>query len=171
MDQDEMYARRLAQQDQYPANDQRARQPGLPPRRAPEDEYYRDEPERSFFDDDLPEIGKNVKKGFIETQSKFNKWISDFRKRIDGDEDDPYDGPTRQDEPPREERRNFGPSQSEQLYGIRRSMDRSRRSGDIERYDADPHELGDDFTALEMKDEEGTYCYITTSSQMLTKNQ
>lgn len=30
-----------------------------------------------------------------------------------------------------------------------------RRSGDRERYDADPQVLGDDFSALELRDSEG----------------
>lgn len=37
----------------------------------------------------------------------------------------------------------------------RRSGDMGRRSGDRERYDADPQVLGDDFSALELRDSEG----------------
>lgn len=50
-----------------------------------------------------------------------------------------------------------GPSQSESAtYGRpRRSGDMGRRSGDRERYDADPQVLGDDFSALELRDGEG----------------
>jgi len=104
--------------------------------------------------DDLPQIKENVRKGFLETQTKVNKWITDFRKKLDGDDnDDPYDGPTRQDSPPR--RQNYGPSQSEQLYGIRRSADVSRKSTDKDRYDLDNRVLDDDFTALELRDDEG----------------
>ncbi len=80
-----------------------------------------------FLEDDLPQIKENVRKGFLETQTKVNRWITDFRKKLDGeDNDDPYAGPTRQASPPR--RQNYGPSQSEQLYGIRRSADVSRKS-------------------------------------------
>ncbi|KAH0024544.1 hypothetical protein KCU72_g12260, partial [Aureobasidium melanogenum] len=61
-------------------------------------------------------------------------------------------GPTRQDSPPR--RQNFGSSQSEQLYGIRRSADVSRKSTDKDRYDLDNRVLDDDFTALELRDDE-----------------
>ena len=104
--------------------------------------------------DELPQIKENVRKGFLETQTKVNRWITDFRKKLDGDDnDDPYEGPTRQDSPPR--RQNYGPSQSEQLYGIRRSADVSRKSTDKDRYDLDNRVLDDDFTALELRDDEG----------------
>ena len=106
------------------------------------------------FVDELPQIKENVRKGFLETQTKVNKWITDFRKKLDGDDnDDPYEGPTRQDSPPR--RQNYGPSQSEQLYGIRRSADVSRKSTDKDRYDLDNRVLDDDFTSLELRDDEG----------------
>lgn len=104
--------------------------------------------------DELPQIKENVRKGFLETQTKVNRWITDFRKKLDGDDnDDPYEGPTRQDSPPR--RQNYGPSQSEQLYGIRRSADVSRKSTDKDRYDLDNRMLDDDFTSLELRDDEG----------------
>lgn len=105
--------------------------------------------------DDLPVIKENVRKGFVETQSKVNSWISNFRKRIEGDDDDPLNGPPRLEDPPQGRRQNFGSSQSEQMYGIRRSAERSRRSGDMDRYDSDPRVLDDDFAALELRDEEG----------------
>jgi hypothetical protein len=95
-----------------------------------------------------------VRKGFLETQTKVNRWITDFKKKLDGeDNDDPYAGPTRQDSPPR--RQNYGPSHSEQLYGIRRSADVSRKSTDKDRYDLDNRMLDDDFTTLELRDDEG----------------
>lgn len=76
-------------------------------------------------------------------------------------------GPTRQDSPPR--RQNFGSSQSEQMYGIRRSAEMgSRKSTDKERYDADPHVLDDDFTALELRDEEGNHSSSDFILQLLT---
>lgn len=175
---DEMYARQLAEHFQAsergPRRSHDDRGPPLPVRnnsgRLTADS---DEREHSFFDgqpshsralmhhadknivDDLPVIKENVRKGFLETQTKVNKWISDFRKRIDGDEDDPYMGPPRMESPPR--RQDYGPSQSEQLYGIRKSTDIGRKSTDRERYDADPHVLDDDFTALELRDEEGIF--------------
>lgn len=51
-------------------------------------------------------------------------------------------------------RQNFGPSQSDQLHGIRKSAE-GRRSADRERYDADPRVLSDDFSTLELRDNEG----------------
>ena len=159
LEQDEMYARQLAEQYQSSGRQQRApptQHRANVPRRRPEDDeelYRSDDRERNFFDDDLPEFSENVRKGFVQTQARFNQWFGDIRKKIEGDEEDPYDGPTRQETPPR--RQNFGSSQSAQLHGIRRSAERSRQSGDMERYDSDPHVLGDDFTTLELRDEEG----------------
>ncbi|THW71468.1 hypothetical protein D6D25_00082 [Aureobasidium pullulans] len=158
---DEQYARQLAQHFQSESRPQRAmrdeddRGPPLPnrPRQQQRPGLAEDDREYSFFDDDLPQIKENVRKGFLETQTKVNRWITDFRKKLDGeDNDDPYVGPTRQDSPPR--RQNYGPSQSEQLYGIRRSADVSRKSTDKDRYDLDNRVLDDDFTALELRDDE-----------------
>ena len=103
-----------------------------------------------YLVDDLPVIRDNIKKGFFETQSKVNSWVSTLRKRIDGDEDEGYQGaPSRTGSG-----YNTGPPQHQ--YGNRRSADIGRRSGDRERYDADPQVLGDDFTSLQLRDEEGT---------------
>lgn len=175
LEQDEMYARQLAQHYNSSGRTQREsynREQGNPPLPA-RNSSFNDDRDRSFFDgehhkmekcgiglttdsaDDLPVIRENVRKGFVETQSKVNRWITDFRKRIEGDEDDPYNGPPRMEEPPQGRRQDFGSSQSEQVYGIRKSSERSRRSGDIDRYDSDPRVLDDDFAALELRDEEG----------------
>jgi len=51
------------------------------------------------------------------------------------------------------QRQNFGPSQADQLHGIRRSAE-PRRSADHTRYDADNRMLGDDFAQLELRDNE-----------------
>ncbi|TKA61683.1 hypothetical protein B0A49_09423 [Cryomyces minteri] len=163
---DEMYARQLAEHYQNPRRQERppgygSQQRGDPPLpRRPQNtnlkpnELYDDDKEHSFFDDDLPVIKENVRKGFLETQTKVNRWISDFRKKIDGEDDyDPLNGPPGPST--QRQRQNFGPSQSQQMYGIRKSADLGRRSGDRERYDSDPHVLSDDFTALELRDEEG----------------
>lgn len=159
VEQDELYARQLAEHYQSgfqgygsrlrgdPPVGERRHETGLKP-----NELY-DDREHSFFDDDLPVIKQNIQKGFQETQSKFNKWINDFRKKIDGEEED-EDYPAAAGSQPR--RQNFGPSQSDQLYGIRKSAEQSRRSGDRERYDSDPRVLGDDFEALELRDDEGS---------------
>ncbi|KAF2268684.1 hypothetical protein CC78DRAFT_575665 [Lojkania enalia] len=156
VEQDEIYARQLAEhyQSSYaqgygsrgrgdPPLPRQRREMGLKPNELHEDK------EHSFFDDDLPIIRKNIEQGFRETQTKVNKWITDFRKKLDGDDEDEFgQGQSSQ------QRQNFGPSQSDQLYGIRKSVE-SRRSADRERYDTDNRVLGDDFEALELRDDEG----------------
>ena len=103
--------------------------------------------------DDLPIIRQNIQKGFQETQLKVNKWISDFRKRLDGDEDDP---PLGESSSAGYQRQNTGPLKSDQLYGVRKGAEATRRSADRDRYDSDPRVLGDDFAQLELHDNEGT---------------
>lgn len=163
---DEMYARQLA--EQYNSAAPRAqttynqRDPAFRgPNRQPQPGGYEDpDHERNFFDDDLPEIGRNIQQGFLDTQKRVNSWITNFKKKIDGEDsedDDLYSssqtGGSRQNTGGRQ---NFGPSQSEQLYGIRKQTEsQQRRSTEANRYDADPHELGDDeFERLELRDEE-----------------
>ncbi|KAF2157607.1 hypothetical protein K461DRAFT_289909 [Myriangium duriaei CBS 260.36] len=146
LEQDEMYARQLAQHYQSGDRDHRGgyqqqRGQGPPQHRNSQDPEDR---ERNFFDDDLPEIRESVRQGFLQTQSTVNSWIKNFKKRLDGDEDDPYSGPTRLDPPPprRDDSHSEWPRPAQRL---------PRRSGD---YDADPRELGDDFTSLELRDDE-----------------
>lgn len=172
---DELYARQLADhysstersrtQTSRPQTQQRRSNPG--PTAAP---AGADERDYSFFDDELPVIQQNLKQGFLQTQTKVNKWISDFRKRIDGEDDDGngasdplYADPAR----PQQQRHNFGSSQAEQLRGIQRmsaqrngnnantttttANDRAR-SRSATRYDADPQLLDDDFSRLAMED-------------------
>lgn len=91
--------------------------------------------------DDLPAIRENLRKGFLDTQTKVNSWVTNLKKRLDGE--DTEEEPSHQPEQP-------------SPYGRqRRSGDLGRRSGDRERYDADPQVLGDDFSALELRDHEG----------------
>jgi hypothetical protein len=139
---DEIYARRLAEHfgDSQPRSRQGQGQGYNYGDENPE------ERERNFFDDDLPVIRDNIRKGFLETQSKVNSWVQNFKKRLDGDEEE--------EEPPSD---GYLQSHGEaQTYGrARRSGDSTRRSGDRERYDADPQVLGDDFSALELRDSEG----------------
>jgi hypothetical protein len=102
--------------------------------------------------DDLPEIKKNLTEGFQETQKTVNKWITAFKKKLDGDEEDE---PIQQGQSSSQfQRQNFGPSQAEQMRGIRKMGEQGRRSGERERYDADPQVLGDDFAGLQMEDNE-----------------
>lgn len=106
--------------------------------------------------DDLPIIRENIKRGFLETQSKVSSWVTSLRKKIDGD-DDEYN-----DDTDRQLRTNPGydlrPSRLQS--GNRRSEELGRRSVDRDRYDADPQVLGDDFTNLQLNDLEGTTCYL-----------
>ncbi|OJK02938.1 hypothetical protein ASPACDRAFT_40253 [Aspergillus aculeatus ATCC 16872] len=142
LEQDEMYARQLAEhynrraapQPRY--EDDRAYQR----RRGSEEE---EEKEYSFFDDDLPVIRENIRKGFLETQSKVNSWVTNLKKRLDGEEPE-EDTSSQAAQGPREDP--FGRP--------RRSGDMGRRSGDRERYDADHRVLSDDFSALELRDSE-----------------
>ncbi|EAT83786.2 hypothetical protein SNOG_08618 [Parastagonospora nodorum SN15] len=156
LEQDEIYARQLAEhyQNQGGHSSQGQRRQQQPSQRP--DEADR---EHSFFDDDLPEIRKNIEQGFKETQKTVTSWISNFTKKLDGDgepdEYDRYGNPVHRDQQrpgqSGSQRQNFGPSQSEQLYGIRKSAEQ-RRSADHNRYDADNRVLGDDFAQLEMRD-------------------
>lgn len=160
---DEMYARRLAEhynnqgrdqgQGQQTRYNQRERQG--PNQQRPR--YDEEDREHSFFDDDLPEIGRNIQRGFAETQKQVNSWITTFKKRLDGDDEDEdlYSGSSSSNARPA--RQNFGPSQSEQMYGIRKSSEhqQARRSVEQQRYDSDPHVLDDaEFSRLELRDDE-----------------
>jgi hypothetical protein len=161
LEKDELYARQLAEHYQSGSTgfgSQERGNPPLPKRRTdtglkPNEMYDK---EHSFFDDDLPVIKQQLTKGFQDTQKTFNKWITDFKKKIDGDEDDepPMAQSSRQGA---QQRHDYGPSQSDQMRGIRKmSQEQSRRSGDRERYDADPRVLSDDFRELELHDADGT---------------
>ena len=102
--------------------------------------------------DDLPVIRDNIKKGFFETQSKVNSWVTNLRKKIDGDEEANPQG-----------RSAPAASYRQPSFGRRRSGEYQRRSQDQERYDADPQVLGDDFTGLQLRDSEGS-SYRPTAS-------
>jgi len=96
--------------------------------------------ERSFIDDDLPVIKENLRKGFIETQTRVNGWITNLRKRIDGEGDDDASPETHG-------------SPGSAGYRPRRSGD-GRQSSDYNRYDADPAVLSDDFAGIQMNDDD-----------------
>lgn len=128
---DEQYARQLA--DQYgdgaygpPRGGSRGRQPER--RRSNTSEEY------SFIDDDLPVLKENLRKGFLETQSKVTGWFTDLKKKIDGDDDDTPSPPGQ----------------------YRRTGD-GRQSGDYNRYDADPQVLSDDFAGIQLNSD-GSKC-------------
>ena len=146
VEQDELYARRLAEHYQAQEYAQSRQSEGRPPQQglSPNQQgYYDEDRERSFIDDDLPVIRDNIRKGFLETQSKFNSFITNLKKKIDDEDEDVPPPP-----PPRRPTGSAG----------------GRRSGDHARYDADPQVLGDDFTALHLKDETSTWpCFVWIS--------
>ncbi|KAI0124917.1 hypothetical protein BJ170DRAFT_635627 [Xylariales sp. AK1849] len=143
MEADELYARKLAEHydnvGAYEARTQnrsphgQAQQPRQATGLKPNEMYDR---EHSFIDDDLPVIRENLRKGFVETQSKVNTWFTQLKKKIDGEYDSEEDEaqPSRRDAP----------------GGIRRSGEGSQRSADYERYDADPQVLSDDFAGIRL---------------------
>ncbi|KAL4796518.1 hypothetical protein BDV19DRAFT_361146 [Aspergillus venezuelensis] len=137
---DELYARQLAEHYNRRAQPPRGDQEVYRRQRGPADEA--EEREYNFFDDDLPVIRENIRKGFLDTQTKVSSWVANLKKRIDGEEED---------ENNQQATRGYG----EENHGrSRRSGDLGRRSGDRERYDADPQILNDDFSALELRDSE-----------------
>ena len=165
MEADELYARQLA--DQYNSGYGRSqtrynqREPAMrgPNRQRQDSEESHNSMDRNFFDDDLPEIGRNIQQGFMETQKRVNSWITNFKKRIDGEDEDEdlYSSGSRSNSQQFQGRQNFGPSQGEQMYGIRRQAEAQaqRRSTEANRYDADPHEFdADEFERLELRDDE-----------------
>lgn len=162
---DELYARQLADQynSGYGQSQTRYNQRDPAMRGPNRQRQYSDDShnsmDRNFFDDDLPEIGRNIQQGFVETQKRFNSWITNFKKKIDGEDEDEdlYSSGSRANTQQFEGRQNFGPSQSEQMYGIRRQAEaqQQRRSTEANRYDADPHEFdADEFERLELRDDE-----------------
>ena len=111
----------------------------------PNDDPYGEN--HSFLDDELPIIKENLRKGFLETQTTVNGWIKTLKKRIDGEDDDDED-----------DRRQQGHKQAAptQQYRSRRSND-GRRSGDYNRYDADPQVLSDDFAGMQLNNDGSKY--------------
>ncbi|KAK0740982.1 hypothetical protein B0T18DRAFT_419166 [Schizothecium vesticola] len=95
-------------------------------------DQLRDDREHSFLDDDLPVIKESLLKGFAETQTKVNSWVTALKKKIDEqfDEDDERNG------------------QGSSSFIGRPTRDQSRRSADYDRYDNDPELLSDDFAGM-----------------------
>ena len=138
---DEQYARQLAEHygggwSNEPRTTNRGGMPrgrqqtGLQPNEINEENH-------SFIDDDLPVIKENLRKGFLETQSKVNGWITNLKKKIDGEDED---GTTAA--------QGYSAGSNAQ-YRSRRSGD-GRQSADYNRYDADPEVLGDDFAGIQL---------------------
>ncbi|KAI0882408.1 uncharacterized protein GGS22DRAFT_43525 [Annulohypoxylon maeteangense] len=142
MEADELYARQLAQHydsvGAYESRTQNRGPGGQFPRQAtglkPNEMYDR---EHSFIDDDLPVIKENLRKGFMETQTKVNSWFTNLKKKIDGEYDENED----ETQPSKNQR---------QSLGSRRSGEGSRRSADYHGYDADPQVLSDDFAGIRL---------------------
>lgn len=130
IEQDEALARKLAQQYEHGSSDRssfsssrRVRGSGYSGRY---DDTRPSEPERSFFDDDLPEIKENLSRGFQETRTKVSNWVTTMRKRFDQEDDKPN--------------RPSG-------YGY----ENARRTN---YYDRDPAEMTDDFQGISLRDED-----------------
>lgn len=151
MEADELYARQLAEHfDNVGAYENRTSNRGVndgrPRAQQQQQGYNQDDREHSFLDDDLPVIRDNLRKGFLETQTKVNSWITTLKKKIDEGFDESEEGQQGQ--------QNQQGQQSQQgrqgQYGqqSRRPGDNSRRSGDYDRYDADPEVLSDDFAGM-----------------------
>ncbi|KAH8678086.1 hypothetical protein BX600DRAFT_451410 [Xylariales sp. PMI_506] len=141
MEADELYARQLAEQydnvGEYEARTRNRGGEGGPYRRQatglkPDEMYDR---EHNFIDDELPVIRENLRKGFLETQTKVNSWFTNLKKRIDGE----YDSEEDESQPSRHH-----------APGQRRPGEGSRRSNDYDRYDADPQVLSDDFAGIRL---------------------
>ncbi|OBT69797.1 hypothetical protein VE03_00695 [Pseudogymnoascus sp. 23342-1-I1] len=162
---DELYARQLA--EHYDSSQDRNRSRGNA-QRGPNQRQgsYHEEDEYSFMDDDLPVIKENLRKGFIETQSKVNGWFTNLKKRIDGDDlSDIHAEQQRQ-----EQSYNQG-YQTQQYGGARRGEHSGRRSGDSGRYDADPQLLSDDFTGIQLNDDTSELHHIVTPRSTSLPNQ
>ncbi|KAI0518208.1 hypothetical protein F5B22DRAFT_600308 [Xylaria bambusicola] len=160
MEADELYARQLAEHyDNVGAYEARTmnRGPGGQPRRQatglkPNEMYDR---EHNFIDDDLPVITENIRKGFLETQTKVNSWFTNLKKKIDGEYDSDED--------------ETQPSKHHPHGGSgRRSGEGSRQSTDYHRYDADPQVLSDDFAGMRLNPD-GTPSGQSSSNPNLNK--
>lgn len=138
---DELYARQLAEQYNN-AGRSRGRggvqntqtQQPRHRRNDSDEDYTGEDKEHSFLDDDLPVIKENIRQGFLQTQTKVNQWVAEFKKKLDGEPTSPEIPPNFQD--PR--------------VGSR-STSRGGPSG-YSGYDADPRVLGDDFAHLDLRD-------------------
>lgn len=80
MEEDERLAQMLADEERGIASGQRRTRGGYPGQEPVDD--------RSFFDDDLPQIKETFTKGFNETKDKVNSWLGNFRKNMAGETTD-----------------------------------------------------------------------------------
>lgn len=84
----------------------------------------------------------------METQAKVNSWVTNFKKKIDGEDDDNFQGRPLSATPGYN-------AATTRPSSFGSSGEYTRRSADHDRYDADPQVLGDDFTNLHLKDHDG----------------
>jgi hypothetical protein len=160
---DERYARQLAEHyenvgayeartQNRPQDRQRGAQGGYPARGSSRQQQQQQQQpypaplnqndrEYSFLDDDLPAIRDNLRKGFVETQTKVNGWITNLKKKIDETFEEGDERSQGQASSSFEGRNNYGNN-----YG----GGPRPRSSDYDRYDADPEVLGDDFAGIKL---------------------
>lgn len=152
---DEQFARQLAQHYDAAQQQNRSRSAGQGGRHPRNGQHIRPRNEGdedyNFIDDELPKIKEDLLKGFQETQTKVNSWITSLKKRIDGDTQDEIHA--------QQARHAQGSYQNQQ--GPRRSGD-ARRSNDAGRYDADPQVLSDDFGGIQLSDDTSELHRIVT---------
>lgn len=101
--------------------------------------------ERSFFEDELPEIRENLQRGFNETKTKVTSWVNNFKKRLDTEGPAGIFGTTNNSSPSTGSSglgRTNGDSRREQYYG--------------RRFERDPNEIDDDFRGISLQDNSGT---------------
>lgn len=155
LESDEQYARQLAEHYEQSGGGfggarqsqpyARTRDPGPGESSLKPNELY--DREHSFLDDDLPVIRDNLRKGFHETQTKVNSWLTNFKKRIDDALEEDEEA-----------------QQQNLAYGRRPGEPSSRRSGDYERYDADPQVITDDFAGMKLAADGSTLSPFTAPS-------
>ncbi|KAF5117627.1 hypothetical protein DV452_002281 [Geotrichum candidum] len=105
IEEDERLARLLAEQERVGNGGQRRvryADTGLGPEHIGPDDYsrrgsatrrhYQDDDERSFFDDELPQIKENIAKGLQETKENLNNWFGSLRKKMDLEEPNFFGG-------------------------------------------------------------------------------
>ncbi|KAF5093386.1 hypothetical protein D0Z00_004092 [Geotrichum galactomycetum] len=105
IEEDERLARLLAEQERVGNGGQRRvryADTGLGPEHMGPDDYsrrgsatrrhYQDDDERSFFDDELPQIKENIAKGLQETKENLNNWFGSLRKKMDLEEPNFFGG-------------------------------------------------------------------------------
>ncbi|KAK4162271.1 hypothetical protein QBC43DRAFT_322159 [Cladorrhinum sp. PSN259] len=146
---DERYARQLAEHFEnvgaYESRTSNRGYGGAPAPRGRQQTGIRppssdDDREHSFLDDDLPVIKESLRKGFVETQTKFNSWFTDIKKKINETLDEQEDD---------------GRAHGSSSFIGRPTRDQGpvRRSADYDRYDADPELLSDDFAGMKFRND------------------